>query len=119
MAQDLAEQKRQLEIKRSMMNQVPPGSFQKMLDEHDKVYKAKKDQVQHEIDKKRKFERQAMIKHAKEAQKQRSVGKYNQARGLAGSENDARSQGGVELSDITKAIVEKNGSAKGSIPQMQ
>jgi len=76
-AHDLAEQKRQLEIKRSMMNQVPPGSFQKMLDEHDKEYKAKKDQVQHEIDLKRKVERQAMIRHAKETHKQRSVGKYH------------------------------------------
>jgi hypothetical protein len=61
---DLAEQKKQLEMKRSLMNQiVPAGGVQQLLSEHDRVYQLKKDIMLAEIERKRKQEKQRMKEH--------------------------------------------------------
>lgn len=56
---DLTEQKKQLEIKRSMMNQYPGGQHFSIVQEHDKLYRQKKDFAIASIEQKRRSEKLA------------------------------------------------------------
>lgn len=62
-ASDLAEQKKLLEIKRSMMNAVPGGQLQDVIQEHQKLYSQKRDYQLAILEQKRRSEKQAWREH--------------------------------------------------------